>query len=298
MADQDHETFDLARETLSGLLDGWAFGTVKSIKMVDASTPYYHGMVQLGRQRAWFQSSRIARRALKLGPLEVVASDVGNIPQVGEVMMGKLDDATRGNNDHERKSKVFHTWYSLEVGPIKKLKDVCFGGTHLHEIQLLGDMRRDANDDVWALCRLVIFSNIDAFVDAHKSGGGRLRLSSSVADFVHQTSILLCDDSVWSEFVKLAPDAKLPVYEDAYTTPPHSISYPTFGAYDPESPSYTPATPPLPESPPYMPNTPPPPPPSIPYPTFGGPVHPESPPYMPNTPPSHNTPYAQMYTRA
>ena len=297
-------TFQSARETLSGLLDGWVFGTVRSMKMVDPEAPYYHGILHLnGGERVWFQSSRAAKRVLKLGPVHVQPSDLEtHRPQVGDVVMGKLNEPTQGDaggggGGGGRKKRVMHTWYSREVAPLRKLKDVCVRGTHLHEFQLLGDMRRDDDDDVWALCRLVIYGNMQAFVDAH-NGVHRLRLGTdSVDTFVHQTSSLLCDDSVWDTFASLVPDAQPETPDTEPPLPPSpaqysGTAYPSFGqdAYDPvyplyaqppplpyNTPLYTPPPPPPPQTPPYTPASPP-------YTPASPPYTPVSPPYMPQTP--------------
>jgi hypothetical protein len=100
-------------------------------------------------------------------------------------------------------------WYG-DVKPMRELTTVCCMGTTKREFQLLRDMRTPLNDDIWALCRLIMFGNVQVFADAHV-GDINMRLSMSPLAFVFETSTALCDPSVWAAFVAIVPNAEPPL---------------------------------------------------------------------------------------
>ena len=272
-------SFDDARETLAGLLDDWVFGTVTSVKVPDPANEYYHGVVKTSRGRAWFQQTKSARRPQKFGP--VTMSTPRETPKVGDVLMGRADTSARVR---------LTNWYS-DARPMRELAAVCVNGTSKREFQLLGDMRT-THDDVWALCRLIMFGNVQVFSDAHLDGTKPMNLSMPPLEFVYATSTALCDTGLWDAFVGLVPTAEPPMPEvesmwEAPSTVPAlmralpdlapsyepytpDLAYEQPGAYTPESPPYIPGSPPyIPGSPPYIPG---------------------SPPYIPGSPPESPTP--------
>ena len=291
--------FDSARETLAGLLDGWVFGKVRSVKTPDAEKTYFHGILDTPKGRVWFQQSKQARRAFKLGPMTL--PETMEIPKIGDVVMGRVDGAVRKNG----KNAPLLDWYT-NAGCVRALAKVCFNGTQKVEFQLLGDMRNDSNDDAWALCRLVMFGNVRAFADMHTAGKNTgMRLSVPALDFVHAAAELLCDPSIWDAFLALVPGASPPSKMEPPSPPPRAVSEfdpPPFQLPPPSSslycppyaycPTYCPTSPPrLPASPPYCPTSPPRLPASPPYCPTSPPRLPASPPYCPNTPPPASPPY-------
>jgi hypothetical protein len=264
-------SFDTARETLAGLLDDWVFGTVVSVKVPDPHNQYYHGHVRTPKGRAWFQQSKAAQRPVTFGP--VTLSPPSGPPKPGDVLMGAYD------------GKRFTGWFD-DAKPMRELARVCYNGTHKREFQLLGDMRTNV-DDVWALCRLVMFGNVRVFADAHLDKTN-MNLGMPPLEFVHETSTALCDPTVWDAFVAIVPTAEtprepaLPHESPPYTPPtymPESPPYrpPPPDSYVPESPPYVPDSPPyVPDSPPYVPDS---------YVPESPPYVPDSPPYVPDSPP-------------
>lgn len=263
-------SFDGARETLAGLLDDWVFGTVMSVKVPDTSTSYFHGVVKTPRGRAWFQQTKSARRPKTFGPITVPTTH--EKPKVGDVLMGKLDTAD--------KARLLN-WHG-DAKAMRELSNVCLNGTSKCEFQLLADMRT-THDDIWALCRLVMFGNVQVFADAYLDNK-TMNLSKTPLKFVYETSTSLCDPGVWDAFVKIVPSAEPPIDEPVLWEPPVTNLEPVlweppvtnlepvrhpYEAY--ASPPYNSTTPPDPVSPPYNPTTP--------------PYNPESPPYNPTTPP-------------
>ena len=279
-------TFDLARKTLASLLDGWEFGVVQSVKRPDPGKPYFHGKVRLSGETVWMQQSKMATRPTQIGPL-IVDEPPLVVPRRGEVIMGKLVRDGGGGGDRRGRTKI-EQWYP-DSDALRELKRVCIMGTHKTEFELMSVLRRGRDDAVWALARLVLFGNTEAFAEAH-AGGAPMRLGMDVTEFVHMTSDTLCDPGVWRDFKELVPDAVHPEIKvpSAYATEPCSMAQPWRGTaplvrvtppwetgevqYTPQSPAYTPLTPPhLPQSPAYTPLTP--------------PHLPQSPAYTPLTPP-------------
>ena len=311
-------TFDVARNTLAGMLDGWVFGRVmRSVTQPDPSKPYFHGMIVTPRgARVWFQQSSAAGLPLMLGPLTVLPCRRGSpLPEAGDVLMGKLDSSTKG----EKRSARLMSWFP-NARQLQVLAKVCLSGTNKHELQLLGDMRSDNDDDIWGLCRLVMFGNIKAFADAHMDNPTcQMRLTRKPIEFVYSTAELLGDRLIWEKFLELVPDAELPPTEEekreggrakrafmpCYTPAPRPSQ-----VYHPDeiqfqaSPSPLPTPPPPkrtwvqkeaaaayggPQSPPFCPSSSPftqiTPPDSPPYCPSSPPYSPSSPPYSPSSPP-------------
>lgn len=255
-------SFDVARETIADLMDNWVFGRVMSVKIPDPENDYYHGYVKTPRGRAWFQQSKRGRKPLRVGPIEIHSGS--QKPRTGDLMIGRCESGDRGNR--------FIHWYT-NVKHLKEFYHVCVNGTHKREFQLMETLRGD-DDSVWALSRLLLFGNVRAFADQHHGTNSTMKLEKSVVEFIHQTSESLRDPSIWDEFVRLVPDARVPCEEEEEEEREEpqflkrlktlNSSKPLFSGVsaEPISPPY------IPESPPYIPNSP-----------------PESPPYIPNSPP-------------
>lgn len=152
-------TFERARTTLAHMFNGWIFGSLRRpVVHPDPNKPYFHGMiVTTCKKRLWFQQTTRAREPVFFGPVRVDATRA--IPAVDDVIMGQV---LTGKDGKQRLVK----WY-ITVNALQHLSHLSTAGTNKHEMQLLHDLRTSANDDIWALCRLVLFGNIEIFVDAH-----------------------------------------------------------------------------------------------------------------------------------
>ena len=250
---------------------------MREVTRPDPHKPYFHGMIVTSTgDRIWFQQSNAAHRSLSLGPLGVSPTDI-TPPRAGDILMGKVEPV----KGERRKARLL-TWYA-NVPQIAALAKVCTRGTDKHEMHLLSDMRTTANDDIWALVRLVLFGNIAVFADAHR-GKGTMRLSTTPLKFVHSTGETLGDHTIWAAFQARVPEAtrpeRLPPPQpyiptphpysppfSPFTLPPPQPYIPTPQTYIPISPPFNPTTPP--SSPPFNPTTP-----------------PSSPSFNPTTPPS------------
>lgn len=247
-------SFDVARGTIADLMDNWVFGRVISVKVPDPEDDYYHGYVKTPRGRAWFQQSKRGRKPLRVGPIELHSDS--QKPRIGDLMMGRWESCDRGNR--------FIHWYT-NAKHLKEFYHVCVNGTHKREFQLMETLRGD-DDSVWALSRLLLFGNVRAFADQHHGTNSTMKLKMSVVEFIHQTSESLRDPSIWDEFVRMVPDARVPYEEEEEEKEEPQFlkrlktlnsSRPPFpeGSAEPISPPYIPNSPP--ESPPYIPNSPP-----------------------------------------
>ena len=115
-----------------------------------------------------------------------------------------------------------------DFGRIKKRKSVTLDDneTGKHE---------KGSDDTWALARLILFGNVAAFAAEHRSGQQRegagrenggagaatgggtervMNLSCAPLQFVYSCSKFFKDDSIWTQFQKLVPDAAEPEEDD------------------------------------------------------------------------------------
>ena len=267
-------SFDCARETLAGLLDDWVFGTVISVKVPDAENEYFHGMVKTSNGRAWFQQSKRSRKPARFGPICVPVTR--DKPSVGDVLMGRVDP--------NGKTPRLLGWHG-HAKAMRELSNVCLNGTRKREFQLLGDMRTSQGDTIWALCRLIMFGNVQVFADAYETNTSPMTLCTSPLEFVHETSTSMCDPSIWAAFVRLVPTAQPPVTNPSTSQPPEPTMWEppvtnpyttpfTLPPYNPVAPNSPPYNPVSPNSPPYNP------PDSPPY----NPVSPDSPPYNPTPP--------------
>jgi hypothetical protein len=282
--DEYAPSFDDARNTLASMLDGWVFGRVmREVKRPDICKPYFHGMIVTSKkERIWFQQSNRARTSLQIGPITIQPSD--EVPHAGDVLMGRMDTSTQG----ERHKSRLMSWYT-HTQQLQMLTKVCLEGTHKHEMQLMSEMRTPSNDDVWALCRLVLFGNIRAFADAHRGKrSGIMKLSTTPLEFVYSTAETLGDETIWDAFLTLVPDAQIPSSPRCESPPfssPMSPIRPSTPPFTPLIPSYNPTSPPPspPPSPPYNPTSPP-------YNPTSPPYNPTSPPYNPTSPPPSPSP--------
>lgn len=199
---------------------------------------------------------------LVIGPIRLKPADAAYIPQVGDVLMGKLQSpAAASSSSHAGGgcSSKFLFWYpdAYRVFVLARLVRL---GTALSESDLASELRvgvssgvrgvggagaaarwatfrrcgggaagstaAPGGDDVWAVARLVLFGNVAAF--ANDTEGEKMNLSVSPLQFVYTCTLHFGDTSIWEHFKKLVPDAELPPFEgdddDAESAPPPSLT--------------------------------------------------------------------------
>jgi hypothetical protein len=247
---------------------------------------------------------------LVIGPIRVKPAEAAYIPQVGDVLMGKLQAPSSSSSSRTSSggcSSKFLFWYP-DAYRLFVLARLVRLGTALTESDLASELRigvssgvrggggaarwatfrrcggadRSAaaapgGDDVWAVARLVLFGNVAAF--ANDVEGGKMNLSVSPLQFVYTCTLHFGDTSIWEHFKKLVPDAELPPFEgddgngNGGDHSPPAASHRPPRRVKPLSLSFVHMAPPLPQQ-------------QQQYSGSGGGAEPVSPPFYPTTPPS------------
>ena len=179
-------------------------------------------------------------------------------------------------------------WYPC-VNHLFVLRSVVCTGTTLSEDALCRELQPNrhrktfsaalppkGDQDTWALARLVLFGNVEAFTTCS------MNLSYPGLEFVYRCSVFFGDNAMWDRFKQLVPDAEPPMEEGCNDTndedddesscltndedvvvrrapplPPPSAQ-PVSPVFTPASPPYCPTTPPRSDSPVFLATTPPP----------------------------------------
>jgi uncharacterized protein YndB with AHSA1/START domain len=148
----------------------------------------------------------------------------GPKPEVGSMLAGEVIDTPKG--------KRFSRWFVCSP-QFNALADAILNGTTLTEIELAEKVFGGINfpDTYWAIGRLVLFDNVQAFVDEFKKersphplkgreyesemylGGARpvvcwsgMDLPTESSHFVHEISYRLNEPRWWEEFKRLAKE--------------------------------------------------------------------------------------------
>lgn len=239
-------SYTAARSTLYQLLSGWTFCTVVRDPVVPDTGVNEHGHVtyyhftckplpmkraKTSAARVWCKRNSIAKLPLEAGPITVPRPNPDAMPAARDVVMGKI--VVKTNNIEHRKVGQLQTpslalctdavkryelvsWYP-NSGALYKLYQLVVEGTskrenaYAHVFRLYNEAGTPV-DDVWAMVRLVLYGNLQLFVDLSRDaivpcGYGRNMLLSCTAEtFVYRCSVLLFDASIWDDFVVLAPD--------------------------------------------------------------------------------------------
>lgn len=242
-------TFDAARMELFSQLASYVFARVPRRAAVSADSrggdgTYYHGVAnrydpsEPGRDdRLWYQKPAMANRPCTIGPITLTPLPPQDtyVPQAGDVLMGKTAPPGKADRSGERNERLV-SWYPFAEA-LLALFDIVCNGTTRTEAVLAHNLRLRTRgapgaDDAWAVARLILFGNVRVFAEEHKAPGKGMRLSMPPLNFVHACSMSLRDDSVWTEFVKLVPDARppspppSPVVEEPPPPPPQPIVRP------------------------------------------------------------------------
>lgn len=232
--DNNTNTFEVAREKLYSILDGWTYCSV----LRDATIPsngvdehgavtYYHFTckpIVVGKHcsqpptaRVWCKKNNIAQIPLTVGPVLFNTPDQDHIPRAKDIVMGRVTiRRARDNQPRDRDRYELLSWYPA-AGPLLELFKLVCHGTHGQPSVLAHKLRFYSHgapvDDIWALVKLVLFKNVDLFATLTKHkiapcGHGReMLLSTTPLLFVHKCATILCDASIWRDFCQLVPDA-------------------------------------------------------------------------------------------
>ena len=302
------QPFEVARANLYSHLHPFTFGkVVRDCKIVRtdpktgaiSSDPYFHGTVKSLRvasddsQNAtiWFKKG--VMNDFLLGPIIItLPPSEQQIPSIGDILMGKtIENVSRSETGINFR---YVQWYP-KMASIFTLCSILRMGTAKTEAQLSHDLRLpygEHKDQVWALVRLVLFGNLQVFVDQFNNKPGSRPMQIGPIDvFISECSYAFEDVDIWFRFSKLIPSVTRPEKQQStwpksapmiahlqtLQTPPRRVRkleyQPVSPVYQPVSPVYQPVSPVYqPVSPVYQPVS---------------PVYqPVSPVYQPQTPPS------------
>jgi len=301
------QPFEVARGNIYAQLHPFTFGkVVRDCKIVrtDLKTgavlfdPYFHGTVKSLRvasddsQNAtiWFKKG--PSNSFLLGPIIITLPPSDQrVPLIGDIIMGKtVENVSRVDTGVNLR---YVQWYP-KMTSIFTLSCILRMGTVKSEAQLSHDLRLpygEHKDQLWALARLVLFGNLQIFVDQFNNKPGVRPMQIGQIDvFISECSYAFEDVDIWFRFSKLVPSVTRPekqlfaLHESAPiklmseqvahlqtshpSTPPRRVRQleyqPVSPVYQPVSPVYQPVSPIYqPVSPIYQPQTPPSTPPSL-----------------------------------
>ena len=313
--------FNKARKELHKRLKKYTFSlvsrgvTIPPDCMENGEVTHYYTTseeLQVGTQRkggsVWLKKKARSRQ-VELGPVVFTSSE--ELPKAGDVVFGELYQVANSERKFGKQSvkadRQSYRWWMCPGTALYYLATMVLKGTSETEDSLRALLKLCGGyDDLWMLARLVLFNNIQCFVEVCMNSTD-VKLRESPAVLVQQLSVWLDDFTILSEFQKRMPDQRP-------TGPPpptrqfvgrkrsqeYNVSYnaneynPAQCEFDfshrrpagPASPPYVPASPPYAAaSPPYVPASPPYAAASPPYAAASPPYAPASPPYAPASPP-------------
>lgn len=266
-------SFDAARSELFTILEPYSFARVirkatipDNAKEIDISgkevITYYHSIAITSEKnsRVWFKKP-VDDVSIQIGPVTIKSAPAEYIPKVGDIIMGKaVKERKKRDRDRDEDSFRYIDWFP-NAKCFQLLFELIKNGTSVPELQLANALRTvEGRDDIFALARLILFGNVKSFADQHLGTATcrEMKLSVPPLEFVYHCSRRFEDDSIWNEFLKLVPDAKIPVIaaEEASPTEPVIVVKPfvrkvkpvldlhksiygtTASAYNPDFPSY------------------------------------------------------------
>jgi hypothetical protein len=271
------------------------------------------------------------RRSQQYFGMLLLTDNCDQLPKLSDILVGELHTIQKsvrqfGKQKFAPESQTYKWWIN-HGGPLYYLATMVLNGTSKSEASLREVLKlQDDYDDVWMLARLILFNNIQGFVDMMdpvKKVVENVKLRLDPVQFVQQLSRWLDDFTIMAEFQKRVPESAVVVVpkkvseadsevfvgrkrrqrqEEEYD--PDRFSYgnrvssiittetQSYQYERPCSPDYELNSPPV--SPPYAPSSPPYAPSSPPYAPSSPPYAPSSPPYAPSTPPyaPSSPPYA------
>ena len=220
------QTFEVARANMYAQLHPYTFGKLVrdcKVSRIDKtgaalSDPYFHGTVKsLGITQddprnalVWFKKGASPLRGFALGPVTITPPPTGHIPSIGDILMGKTVENEQGKGGVNLR---YIQWYP-NMNALFVLCGILRMGTSKSEAQLSHDLRLsygECRDQVWALARLVLFGNVQVFVDLfNKKPASRPMQIGKVDVFISECSYAFEDDDIWKRFAELIPNIDRP----------------------------------------------------------------------------------------
>jgi hypothetical protein len=159
------------------------------------------------------------RKGLWLGPVKLIEKK-NNLPRMGDIIVGELlsaDTEIGGQNNRNKKQLVrtqrqIYSWWHGDARCLWELAKVTVNGTTKTEEELRPFLTTpDGYDDVWALARLILFGNVQCFVDLQNAPiSNRMRLHSNPVMFIHNAASAFNDPSIMETFQSCLPQVTLP----------------------------------------------------------------------------------------
>ena len=152
----------------------------------------------------------------QLGPVVLTSSNA--LPKPGDVLFGELLQVSGSERKFGKQTfkeeRQAYKWWICPGAPVYYLATMVLQGTSETEESLRSLLKLEDNyDDLWMLARLVLFNNIQCFVDMLDrdiQSKQCIKLRHEPAVFIQQLSMWLSDFSVLTEFQKRAPVASIP----------------------------------------------------------------------------------------
>ena len=177
----------------------------------------------------WIKKKARARYH-QLGPVLLESSSA--LPKPGDVVFGEVlkvaGSERKFGKQTFKEERQAYKWWLCPGAPLYYLATMVLQGTSETEEALRALLKLEDNyDDLWMLARLVLFNNIQCFVDMldpEIQARQCVKLRNEPAVFVQQLSTWLDDFSVLTEFQKRAPEPSLPIVAKSF--PPLSAAEP------------------------------------------------------------------------
>ena len=213
------QPFEVARSNLYAKLYSFTFGKVvrdcKVVQDLKTNTPFFHGTVKsikIGDDEphnatVWFKKGGTPVCGFQLGPIVCDLPPEGSVPAIGDILMGTMVDDTRTIGERRGMHFRYVQWYP-NMTALYTLSRILRLGTAKSEAQLSYDLRLTHGkhkDQVWAIARLVLFGNVQAFVDLfnEKPVARPMQLGSKADVFISECSYAFEDPALWLRFVEL-----------------------------------------------------------------------------------------------
>ena len=230
-------SYTKARECIYSMLDGWTFCRVErdaTIPREDTDSGYYHFMATSikneennSKTRVWCKKTTMAGTSLplRIGPVMFSTTDPDYVVRARDIIVGKIVERKQpkqqeGGASSTKKPRTRYelvSWYP-QAKALLEFYDVLVNGTKHTESQLAHKLRiynnNEANDDLWAVMRLVMFGNVAVFAAMAKENilqvvhGRPMQLRTSATSFIRQCAKGFCDQNIWKDFIELVPEAE------------------------------------------------------------------------------------------
>ena len=148
----------------------------------------------------------------RVGPIGFHETEL--FPKEGDILCGEIatvaHTAQKFGKQKFIEERQSYRWWIGQGAPLYYLATMVLKGTSATEDDLRSLLRiNNEFDDLWMLARLVLFNNIDCFVEALRSKESTVKLQTAIPVFLQQVSVWLDDFTVLTEFQKRVPEVSV-----------------------------------------------------------------------------------------